>query len=782
MEKGREILDFRKKVREKQQQIPDKVFFLSKECLSYLENLCEAVCKLYNNTLKLHLKWTDEEDVAFATDKYSLTLNLNNQYMNGAPDRISKLVLQKGIVLHECGHILFTDFHLIKSAVKVFLDQRKLFPEPKCEEYKEWLTDAALFDDEVLSEWIMVWKRLENSIEDSFIEQKILKLIPGEGQCLYSLRDEQMKAFKPIKVQKNDGLDNPSILFNSILSLAKYNTVKMDADDTEEPAIKALLNSYDLINEAVAKEKSYDRLKLINEIFCKLYKFMKEDKERQEQEQNSENSEGDTSCEQDNTSDNSQAQEQSQEEDEEDGENQTEDNEDNQQSPESQQQTDSESGSKQQDEGGQQGQQEDGNSSQSSDSGNNGQSSQGDSSDNSDNGQTQNSGSNTSNSNSQSGSGKPSPSSLLQNAPAEMKDQIDTGSASVLNDRNIDQQPFAPASNKQEKIDNLLSKPEPDAQIPTPSDKRTCESIGERIAENEVKKEEEERLCMELKDEVANFDFTNINRNCEVDIVRNYPSSAAVELYEKEMQEIRFLAKKTVNEIKNKIKDHQQGGKINGLYQGRYLDQHSLSRFDMRVLAKNDLPEDIPNMAISVLIDASGSMGGEKEVYARRTALLLYHFGQELHIPVMVYAHNKWYKVTMNALADFGSVDGNDKYRICDLTSHGCNRDGMALRFCSEKLAKRPEETKIMFVISDGRPSDYNSAKEADSDIKNVLLDYSKKNVKYITFGLGTDQKGIKELYTQDLSPKVAAKFIKTDEPSALPVAIVRAIKELIKV
>ena len=249
------------------------------------------------------------------------------------------------------------------------------------------------------------------------------------------------------------------------------------------------------------------------------------------------------------------------------------------------------------------------------------------------------------------------------------------------------------------------------------------------------------------------------------------------------MKDISFLVKKMVNEIKNKIKDHQQGGKINGLYQGRYLDQHSLSRFDLRMLCKNDLPEDIPNMAISVLIDASGSMQRDKKyVYARRTALLLYHFGKALNIPVMVYSHNVDSTVLLTDLADFNSVDGNDKYRICDLQPYGCNRDGCALRWCSDVLSKRKEETKIMFVISDGRPSDYNSSQDADNDIKGVLLDYSKKHIKYIAVGLGSDQMEIENLYTQNLSPKVAAKFLKTDNPSELPITIVRTIKELIKV
>ena len=47
MEKGNMIRDFRKKVLEEKSQISDRDFFLSRQCLAYLENLAEAVCKLY---------------------------------------------------------------------------------------------------------------------------------------------------------------------------------------------------------------------------------------------------------------------------------------------------------------------------------------------------------------------------------------------------------------------------------------------------------------------------------------------------------------------------------------------------------------------------------------------------------------------------------------------------------------------------------------------------------------------------------------------------------------
>lgn len=729
---GNLIKNFREKVLSLKEKVSDKDFFASIQCHAYLQNLAEAITKQYSHNIKLHLTWGEPEGViAYATDRNELFLNVNNPFFNDSDGRVNKLIILKGLILHECGHLLFTDFHLMNSAIKVFSDNRRLFPEPKCEEYKNWMADAVQFSDSELHDWVQIWKHLENAIEDGFIESMVLKKVPGDGQCLYPLRNKQKEEFKSIKAYRNDGLDNPSILFNCILSLAKYGTVKMDADDKNDEAIKELLKSYNLIQEAVHTQKSYDRMKLINTVFCKLYRYMKEEKEKKKEEssqnQSNESESSDTT---------SSSGEKSPQNDKDEPSNSPNENCDNSSGDSSE--SDSDSPDPEQDAG-------------------------------------------TNDNNS-----LPSPGNLLSNVTdTALKDDLDTNAGSVLNDSNISENEVPDnLTNNQDKLSQMQKEEQNTAQIPSPSDMRETDSITESIAKDRVSDEIEKELAEKRADEAKNFDYTGYNEGIRTNLVREEPTPNAERIYNSDMQDIGFLSKKMVNEIRNKIKDQQQGGKINGLYQGRYLDQHSLSRFDCRCLCKNDLPEDIPDMAIGVLLDMSGSMYcDDKYVYARRTALLLYEFGRQLNVPIMVYAHNSYGSTNdMYDLADFDSVDGKDRYRICDVTPGGGNRDGMALRFCSDKLSKRKEQNKFMFVISDGLPSAYNSRQDGNNDIKGVLMDYSKKNVKYVAVGLGSDQKQIEELYTQDLSSKVAAKFLQCEDPKELPVTVVRVIKQLIKI
>lgn len=727
---GNLIKNFREKVLSLKEKVSDKDFFSSVQCHAYLQNLAEAITKQYGHNIKLRLAWGEPESaIAYATDRNELFLNVNNPFFNDSDGRVNKLIILKGLILHECGHLLFTDFHLKNSAIKVFSDNRRLFPEPKCEEYQKWMSDAVQFSDFELHDWIQIWKHLENAIEDGFIESMILKKVPGDGQCLYPLRNKQKEEFKSIKAYRNDGLDNPSILFNCILSLAKYSTIKMDADDKNDEAIKELLKSYNLIQEAVHTQKSYDRMKLINTVFCKLYRYMKEEKEKKESSQNQSN-------ESESSDTTSSSGEKSPQNDKDEPSISPNENCDNSSGDSSESDSDSPD-------------------------------------------PEQNAGTNDNNS-------FPSPGNLLSNVTdTTIKDNLDTNAGSVLNDSNISENEVPDnLTNNQDKLSQMQKEEQNTAQIPSPSDMRETDSITESIAKDRVSDEIEKELAEKRVNEAKSFDYTGYNKGIRTNLVRKEPTPNAERIYNSDMQDIGFLSKKMVNEIRNKIKDQQQGGKINGLYQGRYLDQHSLSRFDCRCLCKNDLPEDIPDMAIGVLLDMSGSMNcDDKYVYARRTALLLYEFGRQLNVPIMVYAHNSYGSTNyMYDLADFDSVDGKDRYRICDVTPGGGNRDGMALRFCSDKLSKRKEQNKFMFVISDGLPSAYNSRQDGNNDIKGVLMDYSKKNVKYVAVGLGSDQKQIEELYTQDLSSKVAAKFLQCEDPKELPVTVVRVIKQLIKI
>lgn len=115
---------------------------------------------------------------------------------------------------------------------------------------------------------------------------------------------------------------------------------------------------------------------------------------------------------------------------------------------------------------------------------------------------------------------------------------------------------------------------------------------------------------------------------------------------------------------------------------GRRLDAHALCRNDGKVFYKNNLPNEIPELAVGLLLDESGSMCScDRCTYARASAIILYDFCQSLDIPVMVYGHSTDYTdvgntVALYSYAEFDGFDHDDKYRMMDIAARGSNRDG----------------------------------------------------------------------------------------------------------
>ena len=112
------------------------------------------------------------------------------------------------------------------------------------------------------------------------------------------------------------------------------------------------------------------------------------------------------------------------------------------------------------------------------------------------------------------------------------------------------------------------------------------------------------------------------------------------------------------------------------------------------------------NLAISLLLDESGSMSGAKAEITRLTAILFAEACEKLGIPLEINGHTtSGFFVKLFNYKNFDSFDRNDKYRLVDISARGCNRDGAAVIFGCERLMKRRENKKIFIIISDGRPN-----------------------------------------------------------------------------
>lgn len=279
-----------------------------------------------------------------------------------------------------------------------------------------------------------------------------------------------------------------------------------------------------------------------------------------------------------------------------------------------------------------------------------------------------------------------------------------------------------------------------------------------QAAEEAYARQVEEALKRLLQEETEQLPLDGIHRDVPVEIFRkSEPLPQAEVQYREMLPEIRCVSHHLQKAVEPLL-IQKEGGTLSGLYMGKRLSKGSLYRNDGRIFEKRILPEDGFSVAFAVLVDNSGSMciNGRIEA-AKKTALILYDFCRALEVPITVYGHttcdviqNGKTKegVALYSFAEFDSVDGKDPLRIAEMEDRNCNRDGLALRFVGEHLAKREEDIKILILISDGSPyADGYSGITAVEDLKQAKRELQRKGIQLFAAAIGDDRESIEAIY-----------------------------------
>ena len=150
--------------------------------------------------------------------------------------------------------------------------------------------------------------------------------------------------------------------------------------------------------------------------------------------------------------------------------------------------------------------------------------------------------------------------------------------------------------------------------------------------------------------------------------------------------------------------------------------------------------EDVPDMAVLLLIDGSGSMYGARRKAAMHSAVILHEVLKKQNITHAIVEHRARYEkleIDVNILCDFNGRE-EEKYNLMQVDAHGDNRDGLALFWAERYMAQQTQnEYRLIIVLSDGAP-----AHEADDYYPPVSTKDTANAVKKIT-KRGTDIIGI---------------------------------------
>ena len=712
-------------IQQKRGRITDQEFFTSRLLALHFEDMSAAQTKRYgaSRRVRVRLLWQpDNTDLAY-TDNLHITINAGNPAITEFPTREKRYQMVCGLFAHELGHCLYTDF-LAQQTYRNNLSACRWYPEkPKLTRVQDAKNEGEFWeyaqeDPQNLALLGRVAHEVCNVLEDAAMENWVLEQFPGTlGQALDFVRAwqwQEMPTVTQLKEREAQGTPMFYCLLQLFLSYGKFGELKYGEESLSEEHIQTVFELLPLLDDDLRATSGKNRWNTVNCILIRCWEHVREYLEALKRRYEEKKASGGTG------SVFSQLEEElstlvggSTR-----GEGATapvsEDLEEpSLPQPEKRERTRTLAGENLSTEGASPGE-------------------------------------------------SPGESPEKQEITSE-----ETGRMPLVETDGV----FEPMGGTVERNDNYV-----------PELSKTLEAEMERLldamAEKSVCQELEQDRLRELNQEAQSISYGDIHKGVAIRVNRmtEVPPEMVTQ-YNAIAGPLLAISKQLQKSLLRQLRDQQRGGKQTGLLMGRRLDAHALFRSDGKVFTKNALPIQPPEMAVGLLLDESGSMSScDRATYARASAIILYDFCQALHIPVMVYGHSTGGSgVELYSYSEFDAIDREDKYRLVDISARGSNRDGAALRFVAERLSHRPEELKLLILVSDGQPADtgyYGTA--AEEDLRGIQQEYRRKGILFVAAAIGEDKESIERIYGDS--------FLDITDLNQLPVKLTQVVKRFLRV
>ena len=159
-----------------------------------------------------------------------------------------------------------------------------------------------------------------------------------------------------------------------------------------------------------------------------------------------------------------------------------------------------------------------------------------------------------------------------------------------------------------------------------------------------------------------------------------------------------------------------------------------------------------PDCSFYILLDDSGSMNGSKREYAARQCSAL-EFGIPTSVPFKITAFDteflddSWddYGVRHRVIKDWNDTKkGNQSYSESWLHNEYCgggNKDGYSIRVATHELLQRQEKKKMLIVLSDGEPTEYEGGEaQGYNDVRNAVEHARKSGIDVVAIFFGDNE------------------------------------------
>ena len=723
---------------EKVPETDDLSFFTSEVYRDFTEQgVKDLICGTctYLRTLGYDISEAQEKErigdmvVTMSTDKNmtactngdSMIIGVNNPLVKYFPNRELRHYAIQGLRVHETAHVLFTDFKTI-DMWQAALSNGNWWPvvpdhaqDPEGAELTQVLSKK-----EFSKSFAAIAGRLENAIEDGFIEREIKEMYKGLATTeLCTTNDAQLSMASTFGEFLKAGRSAYSAMFQQVLMYAKYDITMVD--DMPEQYSDVFDACMEVVDDVKCERDAKKRLCGVNEICCILYPLFKEMLTEESEKQN-------------------------------------------------QQSSGSGNGKPGNGNGGSGSSQN----SQGQQNGNGG--SQGGSG-----GSQSNSGNGNGNGNGVGSMTAEQLSEALKEAVKQIKQAAKNVGVNNLPDRHNNSITSQAGKNEDAKkrerskqgSDNANGKSNGDSIANAPGansgksdlsaakcDIEAIERERKRnVATAQANNEANDKLRQEGK-EVGREIGTNIyvRRAAEV------PQSN-IETYNRLSAGLLSITKNLERRLKTTIRDEENDDTVAGLPMGSRVEARLAYHQDGKIFSRKNFPRDNPRLAVGYLCDESGSMSKTAISASVRTAIILQDLCERMELPCYIcgFTTEDLKGVDIITYVDM-NVDGKDKYRTTGMASRGGTPTVPAMKYMGKKLLKDSTEKKILIVSTDGC-----SGQGYGETVRDVIKKLQHDGVMVIGAGIGDSKPRIQEEFGSnfldisnlDAMPKILCNIVK---------------------
>ena len=265
-------------------KLTDSELFGSPAYRSYLQNIADNLSGKYGRGAYVSLTYDPAGTDAAYTDNFKIYINTANKLTNAFTARKHKNLVNIGIIGHECGHILFTDFGVSNRFCR-YLESGRFYPKKPTakmlsssahkkylNEYADTLAEGNKAKLRILAKIAMY---ISNIIEDGYVERMMKLRFPGTvaiGIQLKNLKQAEMAASVNDMVEQE--YDEITIGTNLLLQYVISGTIENQEGISNEYT-DFLTECIPLLDTALNEDSAKERMLAVHLLMIRCWKYIK---------------------------------------------------------------------------------------------------------------------------------------------------------------------------------------------------------------------------------------------------------------------------------------------------------------------------------------------------------------------------------------------------------------------------------------------------------------------------------------------------------------------------